>query len=124
MDNEGSIDKLAHPIIKPNQTMETDMDIVMAYNELKERSKHCISHEWVMGHAYTKRDKKSDITPFEWEIIEYDKEADDLIRSMAIKGEYAQPFQPLPGYMDMLKLGDSWITTHVHKYVEFAITSP
>ena len=45
MDNEGSIDKLAHPIIKPNQTMETDMDIVMAYNELKERSKHCISHE-------------------------------------------------------------------------------
>jgi hypothetical protein len=43
---------------------------------------------------------------------------------MTRKGEHAQPFQPLPGYMDMLKLGDSWITTHVHKYVEFAITSP
>jgi ribonuclease HI len=124
MDNEGGIKKLEQPIIRPSQTMDTDMDIVMAYNELREKSKHRISHKWVMGHADEKREKKTDITPFEWENIECDEEADDLVNSMAEKGEKARPFQPLPGYRAILKLGESWVTTHFRKCVEFANTAP
>ena len=40
-----------------------------------------------MGHADEKREKKSDIKPFKWDIIECDKEADDLVKSMEAQGE-------------------------------------
>ena len=87
MDNEGGMDKLAQPITHPSQTMDTDMDIVIAYNEIQEKSMHKVSHEWVMGHTGEKPDKKSDIKPFEWDSIECDKETDDLVKSMKATGE-------------------------------------
>ena len=57
---------MSQPITRPSQIMDTDMDIVMAYNELREKSKHKVRLEWVMGHPDEKRDKKNDIKPFEW----------------------------------------------------------
>jgi hypothetical protein len=45
-----------------------------------------------MGHTNKKRDKKTDITPFEQDNIECDTEVDDLIKSMEDKGEQAQLF--------------------------------
>ena len=60
MDNEGGIKNFSQPITHPSQTMDTDMDIVMAYNQLCDKSIHNISHEWVMGHADDKREKKSE----------------------------------------------------------------
>ena len=104
--------------------MDTDIDIFMAYNQLRDKSIHKISHEWVMGHADEKCDKKSDVKPFKWDNIEYDKEADDLVKSMEATGEQAQPFKPLPGYKAMLQLRGNCATTHSCKYVEFANTSP
>ena len=51
MDNEGRLKKLSQSITRPSQPMDTDMDIVMAYNQLRDKTIHKISHEWVMGHA-------------------------------------------------------------------------
>ena len=48
MDNEGGLISLAKPIRAPRDTMRTDMDLVMAYNELRDNSQHVITHEWVM----------------------------------------------------------------------------
>lgn len=47
MDNEGGLITLVKPIRAPRYTMRTDMDLVMAYNELRENSKHVVTHEWV-----------------------------------------------------------------------------
>ena len=88
-DDKGGIKKLSQPINHQSQTMDTDMDIVMAYNQLRDKSIHKISHEWVMGHADEKREKKSEIKPFEWDSIECDKEAEDLVKLMKAKGEQA-----------------------------------
>ena len=63
MDNRGGIKKLTQPITHPSQTMDTDMNIIMTYNELRNKSIHNISHEWVMGHADEKQEKKRDIKP-------------------------------------------------------------
>ena len=104
--------------------MDTDIDIFMAYNQLRDKSIHKISHEWVMGHADDKQEKKSDIKLFEWDNIECDKEVEDLVKSMKVKGEQARPFTPLPGYKAILQLGGNWVTTHFQKCVEFANTSP
>ena len=104
--------------------MDIYIDTMMAYTELREKSKHRVSHEWVMGHADEKRDKESDITPFERDNIECDKEAVNLVKSMETKGEQAQPFQPLHGYRAILKVGESWVTTHFCICVEFANMSP
>jgi hypothetical protein len=46
IDNVWGIKKLAQLIIHPSQTMDTDMDIVMAYNELQEK-KQTPSQSWV-----------------------------------------------------------------------------
>ena len=54
-DDKGGIKKLSQPITHPSQTMDTNMDIVVAYNQLRDKSIHKISHEWVMDHA----DKKT-----------------------------------------------------------------
>jgi hypothetical protein len=45
MDNEGGIRKLAQPITRPSQTMDTDITNMMAYNYLREKNKHHVSHE-------------------------------------------------------------------------------
>ena len=85
--------------------MDTDIDIFMAYNQLRDKSIHKISHEWVMGHANDKREKKSDIKPSKWDNIKCDKEAEDLVQSMKAKGEQARSFKPLPRYRTILQLG-------------------
>ena len=82
MDNERGIGKLSQTITRPSQTMDTAMDITMVYNELREKSKHKVSHEWVMDHADKKCDKRNDIKPFKWDNIECDKEAKDLVKPM------------------------------------------
>jgi hypothetical protein len=46
-------------------------------------------NEWVMSHVDEKRDKETDIIPFKWDNIEYDKEANDLVKSMTAKREQA-----------------------------------
>ena len=125
MDNEGGLISLAKPIRAPRDTMRTDMDLVMAYNELRDNSKHVITHEWVMGHAdVKKKDKPETITPWEHENIECDEEADEKVERMDSEGKTPPPFEPLPGYRAMLKLGDNWITTHFRECVNFANTSP
>ena len=58
--------------------MDTDMDIVMACNQLRDKSIHKISSDWVMGHADDKQEIKSDIKPFKWDNIKCDKEAEDM----------------------------------------------
>ena len=125
MDNEGGLITLAKPILAPRDTMRTDIDLVMAYNELQENSKHAVTHEWVMGRAdVEKKDKPETITPMEHKNIECD-EADEKVEKMDIEeGKTPPPFEPLPGYRAMLKLGNNWITAHFCERVSFANTSP
>ena len=59
MNNEGGIEKLSRPITCPSQTMDIDMDIVMAYNQSREKK-----------NTDKKHDKKINITPFEWDNVE------------------------------------------------------
>ena len=42
MDCKGGLDKLDADIYKPRHTMDTDMDLVMAYKELESQTKHTI----------------------------------------------------------------------------------
>ena len=57
MDNEGGITKLAQEITTPRQTMGIDMNIVLAYNELRASSQQTILHKWVLGHADDKKER-------------------------------------------------------------------
>jgi len=76
MDNEGGLTKIAQEITTPRQMMGTDMDIVLAYNKLRESSRHTILPKWVMGHAdEKKKDDPDTITAVEWENIGCDTEA-------------------------------------------------
>ena len=58
MDCEGGLKKLGCQISKPSETMDTDMDIVMAFNQLQKETKHDITKEWVMGHAKEKKKRR------------------------------------------------------------------
>ncbi|KAL7536722.1 hypothetical protein ACHAWF_007008 [Thalassiosira exigua] len=64
MDCKAGLVTLEQPLFKPSQTMAPDMDVVMAYRDLRSRIEHSIQAEWVMGHADTKKkDKPETITP-------------------------------------------------------------
>ena len=78
-----------------------------------------------MGHAdVKKKDKPETITPMEHKNIECDEEADEKVERMDSEGKTPPPFEPLPGYRAMLKLGNNWITAHFRECVSFASTSP
>ena len=120
MDNEGGLTKIAQEITTPRQTMGTDMDIVLAYNKLRESSQHTILPKWVMGHADEKKKENPDkITDIEWENIGCDAEANARVE----QDLPPKPFEPLPGYRAMLKLGEDWITTQFRGCVQFKNTS-
>ncbi len=121
MDCKGGLKALQRPISRPKDTMETDMDIVLAYQQLRRQSKHRIDHAWVMGHAPEKKQKYiSQVTPMEWENDDCDKAAN----AMADTDTAPSPFEPLPGYGAMLQIGGEWVTTHFRECVRFATTAP
>ena len=121
MDCKAGLETLEQPLFKPSQTMAPDMDVVMAYRDLRSRIKHSLQAEWVMGHADTKKkDKPETITPIEHENIECDAEAEQF----AMGPTPSHDFQPLPGYKAMLQLDGNWVTTHFRESVQFANTAP
>ena len=121
MDCKAGLDKIEAPVYGPRDTMGTDMDIVMAYHALKEKSKHTVSHDWVMGHAKEKKkDKPETITDMEHVNEDCDDDANDRVE----ENISPEPFTPLPGYRAMLKLGDNWVTTLFRENVQFANVAP
>jgi hypothetical protein len=120
MDCEGGLKKLGCKISKPSETMDTDMDIVMAFNQLRKETQHDITTEWFMGHAMEKKKSKEEVTKLEWVNDDCDKDANEHVE----RDTEVPPFEPLPGYRAMLKIGDDWITTHFRECVRFANNSP
>ena len=121
MDCEGGLKKLDIPITHARQTMEADMDIVLAYKHLEQSTHHTINRQWVMGHAdRKKKDNPESITEFEWDNISVDSAADDCVEH----GGPPMQFEPLPGYRAMLMLDGEWVTTHFRDCVDFAHNAP
>lgn len=121
MDCKGGLEKLDQRIVHPSQTMASDMDIVMAYQQLERQINHQVTRQWVMGHAdEKKKDKPESITDLEWDNVSCNRAANEVIES----GEHPRSFHPLPGYRAMLKLDGEWVTTHFHDCVEFAHNAP
>ena len=83
MNNKAGVDKIGAQIEElqsettyPRETMQTDMDLIMAYQKLRLECPHTVILQHVMGHAdKKKKDKPHTITPLEWVNIECDKEA-------------------------------------------------
>lgn len=129
MDNEGGLTKLGESIDTPSNTIHSDMDLVMAYNGIREESKHFVTHEWAMGHADHKDHEKEKvpgkITQMGRGNIECEEETNEIwLREWTKRENHLPPFEPLPGYREMLKLGDNWITTHFNECVGLANISP
>ena len=68
--------------------MESDMNIVLAYKHLTSCMEHSVQQMWVRGHADSKEEDLTNITPMEHENIECDEEA----------GECQQQEHPVPPY--------------------------
>ena len=45
LDCKGALNKLEGTIYKPGHTMETDMDLVMAYTQLLQHTKHTVKFQ-------------------------------------------------------------------------------
>jgi hypothetical protein len=120
MDCEGALTKLTKPIYKPKNTMAmgTDMDLVMAWKQLQDDSKHTITTEWVMGHATEKKKNRSEITNMEWE----NEDCDDASNVRVKEDIQPEKFSPLPGYRAMLQSDGEWVTNHFR--VRFANNTP
>ncbi len=100
--------------------MDTDMDVVLAFKKLKAETKHNITTRWVMGHALEKKKDKDKVSEMEWVNDDCDNDAN----AQVARNEYTPPFEPLPGFRAMLKIGDDWITTRFRDCVRFANTAP
>ena len=87
--------RLDVPWYSPQQTMDTNMGLVMAYWKLNELSQYIVTRRWVMGHADDKKwGKPSTITPIEYANIGCDEDTEIRLGS----GIETRSFKPLPGY--------------------------
>ena len=121
MDNKAGLNTLDTPITFPSQTMGTDMDITLAYQQLRSTSKHDVEVKWVMGHTdRKKKDNPQDITKSEYTNIDCDQEAGQRLSDNVTP----VPFTPLPGYKAMLKLDGQWVMAHFQDCVQFTKTAP
>ena len=62
MDCNGGLLKLEKEMYKPSHTLNTDMDLMLAYNKPVKDSKHTIVQKWALGHA----DKKKKRQPIDY----------------------------------------------------------
>ena len=97
--------------------MVADMDIVMAIQNLVQRSGKNISFFHVMGHA-DKKKEPADITRLERQNISCDEEANACVE----RNNEPTPIQPLPGARCMLKIKNRWIGTRPDKAVQEAFS--
>ena len=79
MDCESALKRIKGKILKPSHTMENDMDLILAYKKLQDESIHTVRHEWVMGHADSKKDDPKKITRIEAVNIDCDNDANDQV---------------------------------------------
>ena len=94
MDCESGLKALTKGIWKPGCTMGTNMDLVLLHKQLKEKSKHTVLEEWVIGQADTKKkDFPKTITPVKKDNTQCDADAEDCVAD----GMPPRHFQPYPG---------------------------
>ena len=101
--------------------MDTDMDMVMAYKQLPQHTKHTVKFQWVMGHVDEKKKTKPEtIMKLEGENIECDEDTNNCVDQTT----EVTSLTPLPGYMTMLKFRGNWVMTHFRENVKVSNTSP
>jgi len=57
--------------------MNTDMDLMLAYNKPVKESKHTIVQKWALGHADKKKKRQLIDNHSNWKNIEYDEEENE-----------------------------------------------
>ena len=123
MDSQSGIETLQREISSPRDTMEPEMDIVLAYKHLIsciEQQERRVHQQWVRGHADRREEDSANITPMEQENIECDEEAEECHQ----QEHFIQPYTPQPGYRAILKLDGIWITSDIRRHVQHANTAP
>ena len=93
-DSQSGIKKLQSELSAPKDLMESDMDIILAYKHLTTCMEHSVQQMWVRGHADSKEEDLTNITPMEQENIECDEAAEECQQ----QEHPVPPYTPPRGY--------------------------
>jgi hypothetical protein len=111
-DNKAGINKIQKPATSPGELMSSDMDVILAIQQLVDNTSTPVQFHHVKGHVDRLRGR--DPTRIERENIECDKSAEECIGLNLAP----LPFAPPPGARCMVLVRGEWIGQDVDKAVQ------
>ena len=121
MECEAEIKALAQPSYKPDHTMVTNIDLIMARARLKSIIPHAVIDEWVLGHASgKKKHAPKTTTSLKRDSSECNSDVEHCIQL----GGFPSTFTSYPDFQAILKQDGRFVATNFRESVEYAITSP